>query len=349
MRHTPVKLLLAFAAFILPTALSAGEVATTYSCTHSSHPKLLRKVEISHLAPGCEVTYIKTNGKGTQTSKVIYTAKHSTDYCDEKGSEFVTEKLGKKYGWICQAKPTVAEPEGVWTEPNTGMKFRRILGGDFRMGDLFGEGDADEKSVRMVRLNPFWLGETEVTQGQWKKIMGGNPSRFKKGDNYPVERVSWNGIQQFVRKLNARSNFTFALPSEAQWEYACREGGKRVRYGTKSRELNRREANYGMESCCDADDSDGHKHTAPVGSYSENALGLHDMSGNVWEWVQDRYTGDYSDVGTDNPVYEHSGSEHVIRGGGWDDSPWYLRCANRGPDVPGVMLYDIGFRLARDN
>jgi formylglycine-generating enzyme required for sulfatase activity len=229
------------------------------------------------------------------------------------------------------------------------MKFRRILGGDFRMGDLFKEGDADEKSVRMVRLNPFWLGETEVTQGQWEKIMGGNPSRFKKGDNYPVERVSWNGIQQFVRKLNARSNFTFALPSEAQWEYACREGGKRVRYGTKSRELNRREANYGMESCCDADDSDGHKHTAPVGSYSENALGLHDMSGNVWEWVQDRYTGDYSDVGTDNPVYEHSGSEHVIRGGGWDDSPWYLRCANRGPDVPGVMLYDTGFRLTRDN
>ena len=236
----------------------------------------------------------------------------------------------------------------VWTEPVTEMKFVQVLGGRFLIGDQFGEGDLDERPNRWITLKSFHLGVTEVTQAQWQAIMGWNFSRFM-GEQHPVERVSWNGIQQFVRKLNARSNFTFALPSEAQWEYACREGGKRVRYGTKSRELNRREANYGMESCCDADDSDGHKHTAPVGSYSENALGLHDMSGNVWEWVQDRYTGDYSDVGTDNPVYEHSGSEHVIQGGGWDDPPWYLRCANRGPDVPGVMLYDIGFRLARDN
>ena len=223
MRHTPAKLLLAIAAFLFSTALSAGEVATTYICTHSSHPKLLRRVEISHLAPGCEVTYIKTNGKGTQTSKVIYSAKNSTDYCDEKGSEFVTEKLVKKYGWICHAKPTVAEPEGVWTEPVTGMKFVSVPGGSFQIGDPFGEGHESEQNNRQITIKPFRLGAMEVTQAQWKAIMNNNPSWFK-GDDLPVEEVSWKDIQEFIKKLNARSGKRFRLPTEAEWEYAARAG-----------------------------------------------------------------------------------------------------------------------------
>ena len=236
-----------------------------------------------------------------------------------------------------QAAIRIKPLSNTWRDPVTGMEFVQVPGGSFQMGCVTGdtECDGDEKPVRTVRLDGFWLGKHEVTQGQWKKVTGNNPSAFKKGDNYPVEQVSWDDAQKFIRKLNAQSSATFSLPSEAQWEFACRAGGETVTYGTRSGRLDSGSAKYSS--------GDG---TVAVGTYSPNAMGLHDMSGNVWEWVQDKKTG-YGNVGTDNPIYERSGAFRVFRGGSWSSSPRYLRCSFRGYNTPSFRYYYLGFRLLR--
>ena len=221
-------------------------------------------------------------------------------------------------------------------DPLTGIEFVRVPGGSFEMGchAKSGECNDDEWPVRTVRLDGFWIGKHEVTQGQWKRIMGFNPSSFQKGDNYPVESVSWNDVQEFIRRLNNKSSAKFRLPSEAEWEYACRSGGKAVTFGTRSGGINKSSAKYGSR--------DG---TVPVGRYPANALGLHDMSGNLWEWVQDKFAK-YQNVGTDNPINERGGNR-VLRGGGWGNVSRDLRCSVRygyGPSNGGRRL---GFRLRR--
>ena len=347
LRRIPSKLLLAFAALLFSTALSAGEVATSYACAHWRHPELLRKVEISHLAPGCEVTYIKTNGKGTQTSKVIYSAKNSTDYCDEKGSEFVTEKLEKKYGWNCRVR---LNPEGVWTEPVTGMKFVSVPGGSFEIGDQFGEGYSNEQNYRQITIKPFRLGATEVTQAQWRAVMGGNPSGFK-GDDRPVEQVSWVDIQRFIKKFNARhgGKYRFRLPTESEWEYACREGGRKVRFCNGEDTADPSEMNF--DSSANYKEPYSHvgeyrQQTTPAGSFPPNSLGLYDMSGNVYEWTCSQYKKSYDGSEQKCSV---SARKYSLRGGSWLSRPWWVRAANRGDGTPAYRYSGLGFRLARDN
>ena len=199
-----------------------------------------------------------------------------------------------------------------------------------------GQCDDDEKPVRTVRLDGFWMGKQEVTQGQWKWIMGSNPSSFKKGDNYPVEQVSWNDVQQFIRRLNSQSSAKFRLPSEAEWEYACRAGGKSVTFGTADGQVSSETANYEYNN----------SGITPVGRYQPNSLGLHDMSGNVWEWVQDKFTN-YKNVGTNNPIYERSGATRVFRGGSWYDRSRRLRCSDRDDLTPSDGNVSQGFRLVR--
>lgn len=115
----------------------------------------------------------------------------------------------------------------TFTESTTGMEFVWVAGGCFHMGDTFGIGDSDEKPMHQVCVDGFWLGKHEVTQGEWVKIMDYNPSHFKRGDDYPVETVSWDGAQAYIGKLNSRSGKQFRLPTEAEWEYAARSGGKK--------------------------------------------------------------------------------------------------------------------------
>ncbi|MBF0239893.1 MAG: SUMF1/EgtB/PvdO family nonheme iron enzyme [SAR324 cluster bacterium] len=238
----------------------------------------------------------------------------------------------------------------VWTEPVTGMKFVWIEGGSFQMGDLFGDKGHPEYFIREVTLSSFWLGQYEVTQGEWKKIMGNNPSHFKNGDRFPVECVSWNDCQQFVNQLNQRheGQFSFSLPSEAQWEYAARERGRKVRFGNGLDIADPGQINF--------DGSDNYKQsysrtgsyrqqTTPVGTFPPNAQGLYDMSGNVWEWCQDVYTVNYSQVGTSDPIYMGSGSSRVRRGGSWSYSPRFVRCAYRGFSSPAYTISGLGFRL----
>ena len=225
-----------------------------------------------------------------------------------------------------------------WRDPVTGMVFVWVSGGSFRMGCVPGDSDClgNEWPTRLVRLDGFWLGKHEVTQGQWKRIMGGNPSRFKRGDNYPVERVSWENAQEFIRKLNAKSTAVFGLPNEAQWEFACRSGGKPVTFGTENGQISSGNANY----------YNYHDGTLPVGRNQPNSLGLHDMSGNVWEWTQDEYAS-YGSANPDNPAHESTSTFRVTRGGGFYDVPRTLRCSNRYCTIQSRKEAYLGLRLVR--
>lgn len=241
-------------------------------------------------------------------------------------------------------------PEKTYTDPTTGMEFVLVPGYCYQMGDNFGNGYKNEKPVHEVCIDSFYLGKYEVTQGEYTKITDSNPSDYKKGDRYPVEKVSWNDTQEFIRTLNSKSGKNFRLPTEAEWEYAAREGGKKVRFGTGKDTIGSEVANF--------DASDKHKQsyshsgvyrgeTTAAGSFQPNALGLFDMSGNVWEWCNDWYDKDYYDEGVKtNPKGPYSGSDRVIRGGGWRADPRNVRASIRSRTSPGISGGDLGFRLA---
>lgn len=235
-----------------------------------------------------------------------------------------------------------AGPGGTWTDPVTGMEFVWEPGGCFQMGcgSWAGNCDSDEKPVHEVCLDGFWMGKYEVTQGQWEKVMGGNPARFK-GNNRPVEQVSWNDCRKFIERLNGRSSgsYRFGLPTEAQWEYACRSGGKPEKYAGGD-DVDR-VAWYGGNSG---------KRTHDVGTKSPNGLGIYDMSGNVWEWCEDIYAKDaYSKHSGKNPIYDAGGSVRVFRGGSWRVIARNVRCGHRSSYAPGFGNNYLGFRLIRTN
>ena len=194
----------------------------------------------------------------------------------------------------------------------------------------------DEKPTHQVTLtNNYYIGQTEVTQALWKAVMGSNPSNFK-GDNRPVEKVSWNDCQTFITKLNKRTGQNFRLPTEAEWEYAARGGKKSQGYQySGSNNLN--------EVAWYTDNSSSHTHD--VATKRPNELGVYDMSGNVWEWCQDWY-GSYSSTSQTNPTGPTSGwSYRVFRGGRWYDGARNCRSSNRSGNSPGGTYGDVGLRL----
>lgn len=230
-----------------------------------------------------------------------------------------------------------------WRDPVTGMEFVWVPGGTFELGCGAWNRDCarDEKPARQVTLAGFWLGKTEVTQGQWQKLMDYNWSSFKYGDDYPVESVTWDEAQDYIRRLNGRSRgIAFRLPTEAEWEYACRAGGKEQFYGTQTGELSDDLANAGH----------WFRHTpARVASYPPNALGLYDMSGNVAEWVQDAYDkGAYARMAGVDPLND-TGAYRVSRGGGWNSAAQLARCTYRRSLTPSARGNNLGFRLARNS
>lgn len=223
-----------------------------------------------------------------------------------------------------------AEAGDTWIEPITGMVFVWVPGGCFMMGNR--SGDPCEMPVHQVCLDGFWIGKHEVTQAQWTKLMGDNPSEFKKcGGNCPVESVSWYDCQAFIKKLGD----TYSLPTEAQWEYAARSGGKNEIYaGGKDID---RVAWYSENT---------KTKTQPVGTKAPNGLGIFDMSGNVWEWCQD-WRGNYLPNDVKNPVGPSSGSYRVIRGGACYSMASWVRTTNRGRFYPEFRYLLTGFRLVR--
>ena len=213
----------------------------------------------------------------------------------------------------------------------------RVEAGTFTMGatpemkDLYD----DEKPTHQVTLtNDYYIGKYEVTQALWKAVMGKNPSCFK-GDNLPVERVSWDDCQEFISKLNRITGKTFRLPTEAEWEYAAR-GGKKSRGYQYSGSNN-------ISDVAWYKDNSGSK-THAVGSKQANELGIYDMSGNVWEYCQD-WKGSYSSSSQTNPTGANSGSRRVNRGGGWYDTARYCRSSYRIGIMPGSRSDDRGLRL----
>ena len=205
-----------------------------------------------------------------------------------------------------------------------------------------------ERQHRVTLTKGFFLQTTEVTQGQWKAVMESNPSHFTScGDDCPVEKVSWNDVQDFIRKLNRmKEKRKYRLPTETEWEYACRAGTKTpFSYG---RCLSTDQANYHGDSplngCSKGKDR---KKTLPVGSLSPNAWGLYDMHGNVWEWCQDRY-GKYPSNFVTDPEGPSSGSVRVTRGGSWLHDAGRCRSSNRSRTDPDDKFFDLGFRLACD-
>ena len=206
----------------------------------------------------------------------------------------------------------------TWREPTTGMEFVLVPAGEFVMGLRAGEADMRPAPPHRVRLSrPFYLGRFEVTQSQWGQVMGTAPSQLSEcGADCPVESVSWEEVRDFLRRLSALSpGERFRLPTEAEWEYACRFGGE-ARYG-QADTLNPTLANYDSRIPFDGvQDTSFIGSSVSVGSYPPNALGLYDLVGNVWEWIEDEYCP-YSSPLTVDPV-QRCGSDSIpIRGGSW--------------------------------
>ena len=214
-----------------------------------------------------------------------------------------------------------------------------VEGGTFKMGatsEQKSEAYLDEIPAHKVILSSFSIGRYEVTQEEWQAVMGSNPSYFK-GSRKPVENVSWDDCQEFIRKLNTMTGKQFRLPTEAEWEFASRGGIKSQGY--------KYSGSNNLNSVAWYDDNSGNT-THDVGQKSPNELGIYDMSGNVWEWCSDWY-GNYSSSSQTNPTGDYSGPFRVYRGGSWNDDARLCRVSFRGRSTPGYRSIILGFRLAQ--
>ena len=221
---------------------------------------------------------------------------------------------------------------------SVGIKLKLIPTGTFTMGDV--TGGTDERPHQVMLTKAFYIGVYEVTNAQWKRVVGRVPSMWQE-DDHPVERVSWDDAIQFCRNLSAlpeerKAGRVYRLPTEAEWEYACR-AGTTTKYSFGDDEMLLGE--YGWF------DKNSGSETHPVGQKKPNDWGLYDMHGNVWEWCSDRYS-DYSSDPVSNPEGPSEGSARIRRGGGWDDGAGYCRSANRNGFEPSYSIRNLGFRLA---
>lgn len=264
-----------------------------------------------------------------------------------------------------QAIGSVAKPPPQTnTQPTTPQEaspdeygLLRITGGTFTMGcqDAQRDGDCEdyEKPATQVTVPDFWIGQYEVTQAQWRAIMGSDPlNLYNIGcDQCPVEGVSWNEIQGFIQKLNDKTGKKYRLPTEAEWEYAARGGqaGKQHNY-LYSGSNNIDEVAWYRDNYSKDNTSGAQKSTHPVGGKKANELGLYDMSGNVWEWVEDDYHNSYTGRPTNGSAWVNNqrDSRRVIRGGSWSRNAAVVRVANRSNNFESESrLGNVGFRLAR--
>ena len=233
-----------------------------------------------------------------------------------------------------------SEPQVV-KDDVTGIEMVLVRGGTFKMGCTEEQRDCsgDEKPVRNVTLGDFNIGKYPVTQKLWFQVMGNNPSKFK-GDNFPVENVSYDMAQEFIEKLNAKTGKRYRLPTEAEWEYAARGGNKSKGYIYSG-------GNYIDDVAWHSGNSQGKTHA--VGGKEPNELGVHDMSGNVWEWAND-WKGTYSSSDETNPKGPNKGGfdgYRVLRGGCWNSGAKHCRVSNRHDRSNEWGNANMGFRLAR--
>jgi len=243
--------------------------------------------------------------------------------------------LARQAEMVPPSPPAVPVPAtGRETDLVAGIELVPVPGGCFQMGDTFGDGLPSEKPAHAVCVDDFSMGKFEVTQAQWERVMGANPASFKGGQN-PVENVSWHDVQDFILRVNQLTGKAYRLPTEAEWEYACRSGDKQEKYcgGDKLDTLGWNKAN-------------SKKKSHPVGQKQANGMGLYDMSGNVWEWCEDWHEENYYAASPrQNPPGPSAGTSRVFRGGGWEAGPWVARSASRNGNAPDVRKDNLGFRL----
>ena len=256
-------------------------------------------------------------------------------FCPRCGEPLPDEKAGGAEAGVNKSYPKKNQEFVV-----EGVRFNMVYveGGSFMMGAT-AEQDSDynsEKPIHRVELSDYYIGETVVTQALWRAVMNDNPSVFK-GDNLPVETVSWDDCEKFLKQLNKKTGKTFRLPTEAEWEYAARGG-------CKSRGFKFAGSNDIDEVAWYWYNSGNRIH--PVKQKVPNELGIYDMSGNVWEWCQDWY-GDYSSSSCTNPIGHLSGDFRVFRGGSWrgEGYAWDARVAWRNCQKPNYRFHHLGFRL----
>lgn len=226
------------------------------------------------------------------------------------------------------------------SDPTTGIEFIFVKGGCYQMGDVFGDGGENQRPVHEVCVADFNLGKYEVTQGQWKKVMGTNPAASFEcnSPDCPVSFVSWEVAQEFIAKLNEKSSKKYRLPTEAEWEYAARSGGMKEKWAGTSNA-----AAAGEYAWLD---SNANSTMHIVGQKKPNGLGLYDMSGNVMEWCQDWYDEGYYKVSLkDNPAGPEAGKKRVVRGGSFGSNTGRVTTTARNKDNPDVLDASNGIRL----
>ena len=311
-------------------------------CTDPKCLTALGEIDITRLISG-RVEKIGTrytvslNLFDTQNAK---SEKAVSEFCESEDELIVVLQMGvrKLLGEPLEVSTSATEvlpPE--YKDFGTSMEFIFVKRGCFEMGDVFGDGDSDEKPAHEVCVDDFYLGKYQVTQGQWEKVMGHNPSSFKGGDN-PVEMVTWSDVQRFIERLNSKSDRKYRLPTEAEWEYAARSGGKKEKYAGTNQDGELGEYAWYL-------DNSGNQ-TQPVGKKRPNGLGLYDMSGNVWEWCADWYDAHYyQNSPRYNPRGPRNGTFRVLRGGSWYTARKDVRTVNRIWYGPAGENNTIGFRL----
>ena len=297
-------------------------------------------------------------GKSPNVFTNIQTGKHSikiskAGYADYSGSVTIEENRQASVRGSLSKSSSISGTVVPITVNGVTFNMIRVDGGTFTMGatsEMTNPLDG-EKPTHQVTLSSYYIGETEVTQSLWQAVMGSNPSKFK-GDNLPVEQVSWSDCQDFIKKLNEMTGKSFRLPTEAEWEFAAR-GGNKSRHTQYSGSSNIDEVAWYWQNSGDkylTGDWDMDKieknncRTHPVKTKKSNELGIYDMSGNVWEWCQDYY-GSYSSTSQTNPTGPDSGTYRVVRGGSWSSVAGYCRSSNRSCRTPGSSHDYLGLRL----
>ena len=293
-------------------------------------------------------------GEGTMNCPVCgETNDISSLYCPRCGWAFVpftSKKLDEKrlnthrrlWSGLASGNKAPEEPTEILPEPIKEIidNMVEVEGGTFIMGATPEQGEEafnDEKPPHKVTVSTFHIGRYPVTQEQWKAVMGSNPSYFQ-GERHPGEQVNWMDCQDFVKKLSKITGLKFRLPTEAEWEYAARGGKKGKGHKYSGGDLLAQIAWYN-------ENSGGTSHE--VGQKAPNELGLYDMSGNIWEWVQD-WKGDFTNEEQMNPKGPEEGDERICRGGGWNREHDRCRVSYRGDDLPDLRYRSLGLRVVMD-
>lgn len=259
--------------------------------------------------------------------------------------------LSTRHDAASETAPVRGHVADVSPVPDT-VELVLVRGGAFRMGDTFGDGDPGAAHVHEVRVSDFFIGKYAVLQREWEREMGSVPALFP-DPLRPVERVSWDDVQEFITRLNVRTGGGYRLPTEAEWEYAARSRGKDERWAGTSDAPSLGDFGWFYHNSRGTEPAgagQGAKpQTQPVGQKKPNGLGLYDMSGNVWEWCEDWYAVDYYESSPgDDPRGPEWGTHKVRRGGSWIEPIDLARTDYRGNSPPAGRSSNIGFRLARD-